>query len=92
MQYVTIADSPAASMAEHEKVMAEITGDPEGLACRYVGVHEGHVRIVAVWDSPDHAQNFFRQQLGPALARALGPEPTGQPSVQGLNVERCFVR
>lgn len=92
MPYLTIADSPAKSWEEHASVMAALGGEPEGLASRFVGMHEGHIRIVAVWDSPEDAKNFFQNKLGPAFAQALGPEPTGSPSVEGLNVERSFVR
>jgi len=92
MPHVTIVDSPASSLAQYEKVLAEIGHEPEGLAARYIGIDTDHVRIVAVWDTPEHAQQFFARDLGPALARALGPEPTGAPRVQHLNVERCYVR
>jgi hypothetical protein len=92
MQYLTIVDSPARSMAEHAQVLAELGHEPQGLVTRYVGVHDGHVRIVAVWDSRDAAQQFFVHELGPALARALGPEPSGPPRAQGLDVERAYLR
>jgi hypothetical protein len=38
------------------------------------------------------AGRFFAEQLGPALAKALGPEPVGSPAAVGVDVARAYVR
>jgi len=47
---------------------------------------------LAVWESKAHADRFFAETLGPALAKALGPEPIGKPEVLGLEVAHQYVR
>jgi hypothetical protein len=39
-----------------------------------------------------HAERFFAQTLGPALAKALGPEPVGAPEAVGIDVARNYDR
>ena len=65
-------------------------GEPEGLEARYVA--DGQVQIVSLWESKAHADRFFAETLPPALATALGPEPTGAPEVLGIDVARSYVR
>jgi hypothetical protein len=35
---------------------------------------------------------FYAETLPPALATALGPEPTGAPEVLGIDAARSYVR
>lgn len=57
------------------------------MTARYVGTAtDGKLRVMTLWDTKDHADRFFAQSLGPALARALGPEPVGRPGVYGIDV------
>lgn len=44
-----------------------------------------------MWESKDHADRFFREVLGPVLARVLGPEPAGAPTTTGMEVLREFI-
>ena len=64
----------------------------EGLEARFVGTTDGKLRIVTVWESKAHADRFFAETLGPALAKALGPEPVGMPANVGIAVTQSYVR
>ena len=90
MQWITIG-SPSFSMEQVKTVLAQV-GEPEGLVARYVGTADGQVQIVSLWESKAHADRFFAETLPPALATALGPEPTGAPEVLGIDVARSYVR
>lgn len=92
MSYVTVFDSPAGSIENMQKVVAEIGQPPQGLAARYAGMSDGRLRVVAVWDSQAHADAFFAGYLGPALAKVLGPEPTGRPTAAGMEVLESYTR
>jgi hypothetical protein len=91
MQWMTIATSPLESVEQFDLLLAAQAAEPDGLDARYVGTAEnGQVRIVAVWESKAHADQFFTQTLGPALAKLLGPEPAGKPDVVGIAVARAY--
>src|SRR5262245_50920419 len=91
MQWMTLATPPLESVEQFDKVLAGQPAEPDGLEARYVGTTEsGELRIVAVWASKAHADHFFTRTLGPALARALGPEPVGKPEVVGIAVARAY--
>jgi hypothetical protein len=91
MQWMTIATSPLESVEQFDVLLAGQTAEPDGLEARYVGRAEnGRLRIVAVWESKAHADHFFTQTLGPALAKLLGPEPAGQPEVVGIELARIY--
>ena len=90
MQWITVG-TPSYSIEQVDTVLAEV-GKPEGLEARYVGTTGGQVRIVSLWESKVHADRFFAETLPPALAKALGPEPTGVPEIVGIDVARSYVR
>ena len=93
MQWITVATPPFGSVEQFDKVREAQGTEPEGLQARYVGTAEdGKLRIVTVWDSKAHADRFFTDALGAALARALGPEPVGAPEAYGVAVARTYVR
>lgn len=93
MEYITVVlDAPIGSVQKLDKLMAEIGHEPEGLVARYAGTVEGRLGIVGIWDSEADADRFFTQELGPALAKVLGPEPAGLPQEKRLNVEHRYVR
>ena len=93
MQWITVATPPFGSLEQFDKVR-EVTGaEPDGLTARYVGTAEdGKLRVVTLWESKAHADRFFTETLGPALAKALGPEPIGTPEAYGIDVARTYVR
>lgn len=93
MQWIAVATPPFRSIEQFDAVMAQVDGEPEGLEARYVGTTaDGSLRVVTLWESRAHADRFFAEKLGPALARALGPEPVGAPEVVGIDVARSYAR
>jgi hypothetical protein len=92
MQWITVATPPFRSIEQFDTVVAQFGGEPDGLEARYVGTANGKLRVVTLWESKAHADRFFTETLGPALAKALGPEPVGAPEVVGIDVQRTYVR
>lgn len=92
MQWITIATPPFASVDQFDRLMENITPEPDGLQARYVGSAADGLRVVTLWESKAHADRFFADRLGPALAKTLGPEPAGNPTVLGLDVARAYTR
>ena len=93
MQWITIATPPFGSIEQFDKVRASVGDEPAGLEARYVGTtDDGTLRVVSLWESKAHADRFFVERLGPALAKALGPEPAGAPTVLGIDVARTYTR
>jgi len=93
MQWITVATPPFDEVELFDKVLAVTGGEPDGLEARYVGnADDGKLRIITMWESKAHADRFFAHTLGPALARALGPEPVGKPQVVGIDVARSYAR
>lgn len=91
MQWITVATPPFRSLEQFDAVLAQLAGDPDGLEARYVGTaDDGKLRVVTLWESKAHADRFFTETLGPALAKALGPEPTGVSEVVGIDVARSY--
>jgi len=92
MQWIAVATPPFASIDQFDKVMENIGTEPDGLEARYVGTSPDGLRVVTLWESKAHADRFFTERLGPALAKALGPEPAGTPTVLGIDVTRTYTR
>ena len=53
---------------------------------------DGTLRVISLWESKAHADRFFTEKLGPALAKVLGPEPVGAPTAVGIDVARTYAR
>ncbi|NUT53467.1 MAG: hypothetical protein HOV94_40200 [Saccharothrix sp.] len=87
--WLTIATPPTQSLEKLDQTLG--AASPDGLRARYACQADGEFRIIAVWESKDHADRFFREVLGPILARVLGPEPSGAPVVTGMEVLREFI-
>jgi hypothetical protein len=92
MQWIAVAKPPFTSIEQFDQVMENIGNEPEGLEARYVGSSEDGLRVVTLWESKAHADRFFAERLGPALAKTLAPEPAGAPSVLGIDVARAYTR
>ena len=93
MHWITVATPPFGSIEQFDKVHTQLGERPAGLQARYVGTaDDGKVRVVALWESKEHADRFFAETLGPTLARALGPELVGRPEVIGIEVVRSYIR
>lgn len=92
MQWIAVATPPFGSVEQFDQVMDRLGGEPEGLEARYVGTSSEGLRVITLWDSKAHADKFFAERLGPALAKVLGPEPAGSPQVLGIAVARTYLR
>src|SRR5918998_4582769 len=92
MQWIAVATPPFGSIEQFDAVLAQLGEEPDGLEARYVGTANGTLRVVTLWESKAHANRFFAEKLGPALAKVLGPEPAGAPEVVGIDVVRSYVR
>ena len=93
MTWITVATPPFASVDQFDKVAGDQPTPPEGMEARYVGkADDGKLRVITLWASKADADRFFAHTLGPALAKSLGPEPTGAPEVTGIDVARTYLR
>ena len=92
MQWIIVATPPFSEIERFDAVLDELGGEPDGLQARYVGRVDGALRVVTMWESKEHADRFFAEQLGPVLAKVLGPEPAGPGDVTGIEVLRSYVR
>lgn len=90
--WITIATPPFATLEQFDELQEHLGGNPDGLRERYVGPVDGGLRVVVVWESQEHAERFFANTLGPALAQVLGPEPVGRPQVVAFEAARSYVR
>lgn len=96
MKWITVATPAFGSIEEfdavHAQLRAQLGGEQDGLEARYVGTAEdGKPRVIALWESKEHADRFFAEALGRARTKALGPE-VGAPEVVGIDVARSYVR
>jgi len=92
MKWIAVATPPFRSIEQFDQVMGQLGAEPAGLEARYVGSTDDGLRVVTLWESKEHADRFFADRLGPALAKVLGPEPAGRPQVLGIEVARTYVR
>lgn len=93
MTWITVATPPFPTIEQFDKLAGDQRTPPDGVEARYVGTaDDGQLRFITLWESKEHADRFFTRTLGPALAKALGPEPTGAPQVVGIDVARSYVR
>ena len=91
MQYITVATPPFGAIEEFDRVVAAVGEPAEGMVARYAGATEdGSLRVVTLWESKAHADRFFVERLGPALAAVLAPEPVGVPGAVGIEVSRQY--
>ena len=92
MKWITVATPSFATLDQVDAVVAQLDGPPEGMEARYIGsTADGDLRVVSLWATKEHADRFFTEKLGPAVAKALGPEPTGASEVVGIEVARSYV-
>jgi hypothetical protein len=80
MSYLTIAKPAFGTLEGFQKIMSAQPGEPAGLQARYVADVGDGIRVVAVWESQQHAERFLEERLAPALATAFD-EPQGRPEV-----------
>lgn len=91
MTWITVATPSFASIEQVDAVLVQLDA-PDGMVSRYIGTaDDGQLRVVSLWQSKAHADRFFAEKLGPAVATALGPEPVGASDLLGIEIERSYV-
>lgn len=59
----------------YDAVAAEIGEvDPDGALVHVAGTYEGKLRILEVWESEAHYQQFREERLTPALRKVMGDD------------------
>ena len=78
MSYVHVTRSPGFDMAEYGRIHHEIGAAPvAGLIGHHVGVVDGTLVVVDVWDTRADADRFAAERLFPAFERAgVRPDPS----------------
>ena len=75
MSYVHVTRSPGIGMTEYERVHRELGPAPiAGLSSHHVGVVDGTLVVVDVWDTRADADRFAAERLFPAFERS-GVQP-----------------
>jgi hypothetical protein len=85
MSYVHVSRSPGTGMAEYEKIERELGPAPiAGQSSHHVGVVDGALVIVDVWDSRADADRFAAERLFPAFERA-GVRPDASVDISAFD-------
>ena len=93
MQWITVATPSFASIDQVDAVISQLGGPPEGMEARYVGAAaDGTLRVISLWESKAYADRFLAERLGPAVAKAVGPEAAGASELVGIDVTRSYTR
>ena len=95
MSVITIAKPPVDDLATLHRVIETACSpeEPAGLLHRFAGqADDGTLRVVAEWESREHAIDFMANKLGPAVAQLLAPEPAGAPEVTWVEVADRYAR
>jgi hypothetical protein len=88
MRYALIVDHAEATMADYQKVLAEIGSDrPAGRLAHAVGSTDDGLRFIDIWESREDAQRFQRDLLLPAFVKVFGDRRSSQPMVIELDVQ-----
>lgn len=87
MAIVLITSAP--SREAYEQVVAIVGEGPQpGCIVHTASEVDGGVRVVDVWESQQHIEDFFQTKLGPAFAQ-VGAE-AGQPELsETFRIERA---
>lgn len=81
MAFATISHSPGVTIEEYRAVAAAITGRPDGLLAQLVGIADGALQVVTLWESRAHNDRFVAEQLHPAfdaVGHVTDQHPTGK--------------
>ena len=81
MSYVHVTRSPGIGMTEYERVHRELGPAPiAGLSSTHVGVVDGALVVVDVWDTRADADRFAAERLFPAF-ETTGVQPDASMDV-----------
>ena len=95
MTVITIAKPPVNDLETLRRVIETACSpeEPAGLLHRFAGQSDdGSLRVVAEWESREHALAFMADKLGPAVAQVLAPEPAGAPEVTWVELADRYSR
>lgn len=71
MSYVHVSRTPGIGISGYQRVEQELGPEPKaGLRSHHVGVVDGVLVVVDVWDSRADADRFAAERLFPAFERA----------------------
>jgi quinol monooxygenase YgiN len=86
MAVVLITYAP--SREAYEQLDREVgPGNPPGCIVHTASEVDGRVRVVDVWESKQHIDEFFQSKLGPAFAK-FGIEAEQPELTETFNIER----
>ena len=76
-----IFEVPGATQEQYDTVIGEVglSDPPPGALVHLAGPMEGGWRVIEVWESQEHAERFYREELPQALEKA-GIQPV-EPKV-----------
>ncbi len=71
-----IYDVPGATLDQYDQVNEQLGSEkPEGVHLHVAGKTDEGLRVIEVWDSPEHIDKYMASGLGQALEEAGIPEP-----------------
>ncbi len=71
-----IYDVPGATLEQYDQVDERVGPEkPEGVHAHIAGMTDDGLKVIEVWDSPEHIDRYMEQGLGQALQDAQVPEP-----------------
>lgn len=72
-----IYDVPGATLEQYDEVDRKLGAEvPEGAHLHIAGLTDDGLKVIEVWDSPEHIERYMEAGLGQALEEAQVPEPT----------------
>ncbi len=72
-----IYDVPGATLDQYDQVNEQLGSEkPEGVHVHIAGKSDDGLRVIEVWDSPEHIDRYMESGLGQAMQDAQIPEPT----------------
>lgn len=84
MPYINITRTPGVGLPEYRAVVSELGGAPiAGQLLHIVGVSDGALHIVDVWESAAAADRYAAERLFPAFERA-GVRPGPDASIHAF--------
>jgi quinol monooxygenase YgiN len=80
---------PSASRADYEALQTVVGRTaPPGCIVHTASEVDGRVRVVEVWNSQQHIDEFFQSKVGPALQK-LAVEIDPPKLTETFSIERC---
>jgi hypothetical protein len=87
MSYVHITRTPGLDTTDYARVRRELGADaPSGQTAHHVGVVDGVLVVVDVWNSRADADRFAAERLFPAFERA-GVSPDASTGITAFDTE-----